>query len=132
MAYRGFESHPLRDRRRKRGICPRFRLFHAFPEWRPRVRKFRRSNHLSFFRKGTEVFLHHDLTGDIVGMDEKLVAFLDWFATPRSEPETRAHWKADFSKDDLDAFYEILPDHCALILEELDEVRELDDWYPLR
>jgi ubiquinone/menaquinone biosynthesis C-methylase UbiE len=96
------------------------------------VRKFRRSSHLSFFRKGAQVYLHHDLTGDIVGMDEKLLGFLDFFAVARSEPEARARWKGEFSKDDLDAFFEILPDHCALVLEELDEVRELDDWYPLR
>src|SRR5256885_2224873 len=96
------------------------------------MKSYRRSRHVSFFTKSEDVFLYHDLVGDILRMDARLLAFLDYFAEPRTEGEARRHWKNDFLKDDLDAFFEILPEHLALVAPETDEEKSLDDWHPVR
>jgi ubiquinone/menaquinone biosynthesis C-methylase UbiE len=91
-----------------------------------------RSRCISLFRKSGDVYLFHDLTGDIVRMDEKLVAFLDFFAEPRTERDARERFASEFERADLDAFFAIFGEHLALVPEGRDELAALDDWYPVR
>jgi SAM-dependent methyltransferase len=96
------------------------------------VERLRRSRHLSLFSKGEDVFAYHDLVGDIVRMDAKLVGFLDFFEEPREPSEARERFRADFEPADLDAFFEILPAHRLLVREGLDEKLALDWFHPMR
>lgn len=96
------------------------------------MERLRRSKHLSLFAKGEDVFAYHDLVGDIVRMDGKLVGFLDYFEEGASPDDARAHFAREFSKEDLDAFFEILPAHRLLVREGLDEHLSVDWLHPLR
>ncbi len=96
------------------------------------MERLRRSRHVSLFAKGEDVFAYHDLVGDIVRMDAKLVAFLDFFEEPRTQAEARARFANDFGREDLDAFFEILPAHRLLVREGLDEKLAVDWLHPFR
>src|SRR5688500_10492025 len=96
------------------------------------MERLRRSRHISLFAKGEDVFAYHDLVGDIVRMDEKLVGFLDYFEEPRTSSESRARFAAAFGAEDLDAFFEILPRHRLLVREGLDEKLAVYWLYPFR
>jgi SAM-dependent methyltransferase len=96
------------------------------------MEKLRRSSHLSLFSRGEDVFAYHDLVGDILRMDARLVAFLDFFLEPRTQGEARAAFAKDFGRDDLDAFFEILPAHHVLVRDGADEKLALDWWHPVR
>ncbi len=96
------------------------------------MEKLRRSRHLSLFAKGADVFVYHDLVGDIVRMDGRLVAFVDFFDEPRTPDEARARFAASFPREDLDAFFEILPQHRILVREGLDEALSVEWLYPIR
>src|SRR5580658_10176921 len=96
------------------------------------MEKLQRSKHVSLFARGEDVFAYHDLVGDIVRMDAKLVGFLDFFEEPRGQDEARARFAKDFGKEDLDAFFEILPQNRLLVREGLDEKLALDWFHPLR
>ncbi len=95
-------------------------------------RRFRRSRHVSLFKKGEDAFLYHDLVGDILRMDRALLAFIDFFAEEHGEDEARAKFRAQFTERDLDAFFEILPQHHVLVAPGVDEQRALDGWRPVR
>jgi len=94
--------------------------------------KLRRSSHLSWFAKGEDVFVYQDLVGDIVRMDARLLAFVEFFAEPRTEEEARAAFEGRFTREDLDAFLEILPAHRVLVREGQDERLALDWFHPMR
>lgn len=96
------------------------------------MEKHRRSRHLSWFAKGEDVFVYHDLVGDILRMDAKLVGFVEFFAEPRAASEARERFAGEFAKEDLDAFLEILPAHRVLVREGVDEKLALDWFHPLR
>lgn len=96
------------------------------------MEKLRRSSHLSLFSRGEDVFAYHDLVGDILRMDARLVAFLDFFLEPRTALEARAAFGKDFGKEDLDAFLEIFPAHRVLVRDGEDEKLALDWWHPVR
>jgi ubiquinone/menaquinone biosynthesis C-methylase UbiE len=91
-----------------------------------------RSAHVSFFRRQEDVFLYHDLVGDIMQLHEKVLAFIDFFATPRRESEARATFKGEFLEGDLDAFFETLRQHLVLLGEGEDDVAVTASWYPVQ
>lgn len=91
----------------------------------------RRSAHLSFFRRAGDVFLYHDLVGDIMQLHEKVIGFIDYFAEPRRESEARAAFAGDFLSGDFDAFFEVLRQHLVLLGPGEDDARLVADWYPV-
>ena len=99
---------------------------------RPADPVWRRSAHLSFFRRGEELFLYHDLVGDIMQLHEEMLPFLDFFAAPRRESEARAAFAGQFHAGDLDQFFTILPEHLCLLGEGQDDQELTAGWAPLR
>lgn len=91
----------------------------------------RRSSFVSFFRRANDVFLYHDLVGDIMQLHEKVIGFIDFFAEPRRESEARAAFKDEFLPGDLDAFFETLTKHLVLLREGEDDERIVAEWYPI-
>ncbi len=91
----------------------------------------RRSPHLSFFRRAGDVFLYHDLVGDIMQLHEKVIGFIDYFAAPRRESEARAAFAGEFLSGDFDAFFEVLRQHLVLLGPGEDDGALTADWYPV-
>jgi SAM-dependent methyltransferase/5'-deoxynucleotidase YfbR-like HD superfamily hydrolase len=92
----------------------------------------RRSEHVSFFRRAADVFLYHDLVGDIMQLHEKVIAFIDHFAEPRRESAARQTFASDFLPGDFDAFFEVLRQHLVLLGEGEDDAAIVRDWYPIQ
>jgi guanosine-3',5'-bis(diphosphate) 3'-pyrophosphohydrolase len=92
----------------------------------------RRSRHLSFFRRADDVYLYHDLVGDIMQLHEKVLGFIDFFATPRRESEARTAFAQEFLPGDLDAFFETLRQHLVLLGEGEDDQRLVETWHPVQ
>lgn len=92
----------------------------------------RRSSHLSFFRRADDLYLYHDLVGDIMQLHEKVLGFIDFFATPRRESEARVAFAQDFLPGDLDAFFETLRQHLVLLGEGEDDASVVGAWHPVR
>ncbi len=92
----------------------------------------RRSRHLSFFRNGEDLFLYHDLVGDIMQLHEKVVPYLDFFAEPRPEAAARPVFRGEFLDGDLDAFVETFREHLCLLADGEDDEAITARWYPLR
>ena len=90
------------------------------------------SRHLSFFRRGPDVFLYHDLVGDIMQLHEKVLPFVDYFAEPRLESEAREAFKDEFEEGDLDAFFETFLQHLVLVPEGHSDERVVANWHPTR
>ncbi|RMG09426.1 MAG: methyltransferase domain-containing protein [Planctomycetota bacterium] len=90
------------------------------------------SPHLSFFRRGSEVFLYHDLVGDIIGLHEKVLGFLDFFQVPRRWSEATTVFASEFALEDLESFRETLVAHLVLISAGSDPLAFVSDWHPLR
>lgn len=94
--------------------------------------ELRLSPHLSFFRRGPEVYLYHDLIGDIIQLHEKVVGFLDFFSEPKRWSVAKAAFAEDFMDGDFDAFFETLTSHLVLLREAGEDERTTSDWYVLR
>lgn len=92
----------------------------------------RRSSYVSFFRRAADVFLYHDLVGDIMQLHEKVIAFIDYFAAPRRESEARVAFAGDFLPGDFDAFFEVLRQHLVLLGPGEDDAALTADWYPVQ
>ncbi len=92
----------------------------------------RASSHLSFFRKDAEVFLFHDLVGDIIGLHEKVLGFIDYFQSPHKYSEARAAFASEFLDGDMDAFLETFAKHLVLLPQGIDDANVVADWHPLR
>lgn len=92
----------------------------------------RRSAHVSFFRRGEDVFLYHDLVGDIMQLHEKVIGFIDFFAQPRRATEARTKFRGEFLDGDLDAFFEVLRQHLVLLADDEDDEALTAGWYPVR
>ncbi|MGE0708120.1 MAG: SAM-dependent methyltransferase [Planctomycetota bacterium] len=94
--------------------------------------ELRLSPHLSFFARGEEHFLYHDLIGDIIQMHPKVLGFLDYFAAPRRVSAAREAFKEEFLPGDLDAFFDTLTQHLVLLGREGEDLAVTRDWHPLR
>jgi SAM-dependent methyltransferase len=92
---------------------------------------YRRSTHLSYFRREADLFLYHDLVGDIMQLHEQVLGFIDYFTEPRRESEARAAFATQFEVGDLDAFFEVLGEHLCLLREGSDDAEVVADWYPV-
>lgn len=92
----------------------------------------RRSSFVSFFRRAADVFLYHDLVGDIMQLHEKVIAFIDHFAEPRRESAARVTFAGDFMSGDFDAFFEVLRQHLVLLGPGEDDAAIVRDWYPIQ
>jgi SAM-dependent methyltransferase len=90
------------------------------------------SPHLSFFARGEEHFLYHDLVGDIIQMHPVVFGFLDFFTEPRRVSEAREAFKEDFLPGDLDSFFDTLTQHLVLLGRVGADLATTRDWYPLR
>lgn len=93
---------------------------------------WRRSRHLSFFARGEDYYLYHDLVGDIIQCHPKVLHFLDHFQEPTRERAAREHFKDEFLPGDLDAFFETLGQHLVLLREGEDDREVTQDWHPVR
>lgn len=91
----------------------------------------RRSRHLSLFRRAGDVFLYHDLVGDIMQLHEKVIGFIDYFTEPHRESEARAAFASEFLPGDFDAFFEVLRKHLVLLGPGEDDLALTADWYPV-
>src|SRR5688500_18249045 len=94
--------------------------------------RLRRSRFISLFSQREEIYLHHDLTGDILRIDEKLLGFLDWLDTPHTRLDASLVFKDRFTETNLDAFFDILPAHRILVPESIDEPSSFEEWFPFR
>lgn len=92
----------------------------------------RRSAHVSFFRRGPDVFLYHDLVGDVMQLHEKVIGFIDAFAQPLRASEARTRFRGEFLDGDLDAFFEVLTQHLVLLADDEDDAALTATWYPVR
>lgn len=92
----------------------------------------RRSPYISFFRRAGDVFVYHDLVGDIMQLHEKVIGFIDHFAEPRRESAARAAFAQEFLQGDLDAFFEVLRQHLVLLGEGEDDLALTASWYPVQ
>ncbi len=93
---------------------------------------WRRSPHVSFFARGEDTYMVHDLVGDIIQCHPKVVHFVDHFAEPRRESEARSQFASEFAEGDLDAFFETLGQHLVLLREGEDDLEVTRDWHPVR
>lgn len=92
----------------------------------------RRSAHISFFRRGPDLFLYHDLVGDIIQLHEKVLGFIDFFAQSRRASEARTTFRSEFLDGDFDAFFEVLRQHLVLLGDDEDDAEICARWYPVR
>jgi SAM-dependent methyltransferase len=94
--------------------------------------KLKKSESVDFFRHKDEIYLYHNLIGYILGMDKKVMDFLNAFVESTDPDGVMEEFAGRFSGEEMNRFITIFMDHRCLVREEEDEMEALLGYYPCR
>jgi SAM-dependent methyltransferase len=91
-----------------------------------------RSLHLSLFKHGEFEYLHHDLFGYILEMSTDVLAFLDFFDSPRTDEEAHSHFDGRFPPEDVTQFLNVFQEYGCLVPAGRPETDTLWSRFPVK
>jgi SAM-dependent methyltransferase len=94
--------------------------------------RFRLSRHISFFRRGDEIYLYHDLWGFLLQMDRRVHDFIRRFEGGATVAEAARPFRGQLRPEEIEGFVGTLKSHRCIVAPRADEEALALAGYPVR